>query len=158
MTINPLSVSFWNDLADPVFDGVGLAGFKSRANAFYWPSCSPGFLSSTVFPSSSFLPWVGIVGLRKSCGTCHMAAWACHRLSGAAGLACLLTGLHLHNLAFLQHGLGRPTLRRPLPSFGSVFSTLSDFSMSTHPSSNLKVISAGQVLMPDLALSHQVPW
>ena len=29
-----LSVSFWNYLADPVFDGVGLAGFKSRANAF----------------------------------------------------------------------------------------------------------------------------
>ena len=28
------SVSLWNDLADPVFDGVGLAGFKSRANAF----------------------------------------------------------------------------------------------------------------------------
>ena len=23
----------WNDLANPVFDGVGLAGFKSRANA-----------------------------------------------------------------------------------------------------------------------------
>ena len=30
----PLSVSLWNDLADPVFDGVGLAGFKSRANVF----------------------------------------------------------------------------------------------------------------------------
>ena len=29
-----LSVSLWNDLADPVFDGVGLVGFKSRANAF----------------------------------------------------------------------------------------------------------------------------
>ena len=29
-----LSVSRWNDLSDPVFDGVGLAGFKSRANAF----------------------------------------------------------------------------------------------------------------------------
>ena len=27
-------VSLWNDLADPVFDGVGLAGFKSNANAF----------------------------------------------------------------------------------------------------------------------------
>ena len=26
-------VSLWNDLANPVFDGVGLAGFKSRANA-----------------------------------------------------------------------------------------------------------------------------
>ena len=30
----PLSVSLWNDLSDPVFDGVGLAGFKTRANAF----------------------------------------------------------------------------------------------------------------------------
>ena len=31
-TFIPFSVSLWNDLADPVFDGVGLAGFKSRAN------------------------------------------------------------------------------------------------------------------------------
>ena len=30
----PFSVSLWDDLSDPVFDGVGLAGFKSRANAF----------------------------------------------------------------------------------------------------------------------------
>ena len=30
----PLSVSLWNDLSDPVFDGVELAGFKGRANAF----------------------------------------------------------------------------------------------------------------------------
>ena len=30
----PLSVSLLDDLSDPVFDGVGLAGFKSRANAF----------------------------------------------------------------------------------------------------------------------------
>ena len=29
----PLSMSLWNDLADPVFDGGRLAGFKSRANA-----------------------------------------------------------------------------------------------------------------------------
>ena len=29
-----LSVSLWNDLANPVFNGVGLAGFKSIANAF----------------------------------------------------------------------------------------------------------------------------
>ena len=33
-TFVPLSMSLWNDFADPVFDGVGLAGFKSRANAF----------------------------------------------------------------------------------------------------------------------------
>ena len=34
ITFIPLSVSLWNDLVDPVFDGVGLAGFKSRSNAF----------------------------------------------------------------------------------------------------------------------------
>ena len=33
-TFIPLSVSLWNDLVGPVFDGVGLAGFKSRSNAF----------------------------------------------------------------------------------------------------------------------------
>ena len=32
-TFIPFSVSLWNNLADPVFDGVGLAGFKSRVNA-----------------------------------------------------------------------------------------------------------------------------
>ena len=34
ITFIPLSVSLWNDLGDPVCDGVGLAGFKSGANAF----------------------------------------------------------------------------------------------------------------------------
>ena len=29
----PLNVS-WNDLGDPIFDGLGLVGFKSRTNAF----------------------------------------------------------------------------------------------------------------------------
>ena len=29
------SVSLWNDLANPVFDSVGLASFKSRANASF---------------------------------------------------------------------------------------------------------------------------
>ena len=33
-TFIPISVSLWNDLANPVFDGVGLAGFKSKVNAF----------------------------------------------------------------------------------------------------------------------------
>ena len=33
-TFVPPSVSPWNDLGEPVFDDVGLAGFKSRANAF----------------------------------------------------------------------------------------------------------------------------
>ena len=33
-TFIPFAVSLWNDLSYPVFYGVGLAGFKSRANAF----------------------------------------------------------------------------------------------------------------------------
>ena len=33
-TFTPLSVSFWKDLANPVFDGMGLVGFKSMANDF----------------------------------------------------------------------------------------------------------------------------
>ena len=33
-TFIPRSVSLWNDLVDPVFEFVGLAGFKSRSNAF----------------------------------------------------------------------------------------------------------------------------
>ena len=33
-TFIPLPVSLWNDRSDNVFDGVGLAGIKSRANAF----------------------------------------------------------------------------------------------------------------------------
>ena len=33
-TFVPLSLSLWNDLGCVVFNGVGLAGFKSRANAF----------------------------------------------------------------------------------------------------------------------------
>ena len=33
-TFISFSVSLCNDLANPVFDGVGLEGFKSRANAF----------------------------------------------------------------------------------------------------------------------------
>ena len=29
-------MSLWNDLDDPVFDGLGLTGFKSRANRPYF--------------------------------------------------------------------------------------------------------------------------
>ena len=33
-TFIPFLVFLWNDLANPVFNGVGLAGFKSRADAY----------------------------------------------------------------------------------------------------------------------------
>ena len=49
----PISVSLWNDLSDPVFDGVELAGFKSRANVLML-AWSALFLSPTVLSFSSF--------------------------------------------------------------------------------------------------------
>ena len=49
------SVSLWNDLGDPVFDGVGLAGFRSRANAFLLEELLAPFSSPTVFRFSSFI-------------------------------------------------------------------------------------------------------
>ena len=52
-TFVPLSVSLWNDLSGPVFDGVGLAGFKSRANAFLWARSALSLLSPTILSSSS---------------------------------------------------------------------------------------------------------
>ena len=52
-----LSVHLWNDLADPVFDGVGLAGFKSRARLLYWPKLIYPYYSLLLFfPFSSFCP------------------------------------------------------------------------------------------------------
>ena len=40
MTFILLSVSQWNDLGNHEITGVGLVGFKNRANAFLWTSCS----------------------------------------------------------------------------------------------------------------------
>ena len=62
----PHSVSLWNDLSDPVFDGVGLAGFKSRANAFCWHDLLFLFcllLFYLFLPSMGWLCGVGIFGL-----------------------------------------------------------------------------------------------
>ena len=47
------SLSLWNDLSDPVFDGVGLAGFKNRANTFLLACSALSFLSPTVLSFSS---------------------------------------------------------------------------------------------------------
>ena len=64
MTFNLLSVTLWNDLGDPVLDGVELAHFKSRANAILALLLAP-FLSLCCFFSSLVL-WVVIMGLGSS--------------------------------------------------------------------------------------------
>ena len=53
-TFIPLSVSLWNYLVDPVFDDLGLAGFKSRSNASLLALLLSPFLSLTIFTFSSF--------------------------------------------------------------------------------------------------------
>ena len=63
-TIIHNSVTLPNDFADLVFDGVGLAGFNSRANTMYFHTQLAPFLTTTVFPFSSFFLYVGIVWLR----------------------------------------------------------------------------------------------
>ena len=65
-TFVPFSVSLWIDLSDPVSNGVELAGFKSRANAFLLAQLLAHFLSPTDFPFSSFFLLVGVVGLGSS--------------------------------------------------------------------------------------------
>ena len=68
------SLSLRNGLADPVFDGVGLAGFMNRANyafslIFHGFICLPCiiaaryFLVFYCFPFLTFFLHVGIVGL-----------------------------------------------------------------------------------------------
>ena len=54
-TFVPLSVSLWNDLDDPVFNGVGLEGFKSMDNVFFiCQSCSIATIILLIFPFSFF--------------------------------------------------------------------------------------------------------
>ena len=65
-TFFPLSVSHWNDLDDPIFDGVEPAGFKSRAILFYWPSLLYPYSSLLLLFHFSFCQLVGIVGLGSS--------------------------------------------------------------------------------------------
>ena len=66
-TFVPLSVTLWNDLGDPVFDGVGLAGFKSGLMLFYWRKLLYPYYSLLLFfHFSSFCLQVGIVGQGSS--------------------------------------------------------------------------------------------
>ena len=51
-------MSLWKVLADLVFDDVGLIGFKSWANAFYWLKLLARFLSSIFFLSLISFYWL----------------------------------------------------------------------------------------------------
>ena len=59
----PFSVSLWNDLVEPFYDGVGLKGLTVRPMHFYWPKLLAAFLTSIVFPFSSLFLCADIVWL-----------------------------------------------------------------------------------------------
>ena len=66
-TFIPCSVSLWNDLADRVFDGVGLSDFKSGTNAFLLVYAVLSLLwSSAIFPFLFFLSIGWYCGLGSS--------------------------------------------------------------------------------------------
>ena len=54
----------WNELCDPVFDGVGLKGFKNRANAFLLAL----IVAHSLFVSSCF-PFLFFRSMGWYCGT-----------------------------------------------------------------------------------------
>ena len=55
-TFIPWSVSLWNDLSAPVFNGVGLVSFKSKIKCqCLFNGLAARSLSPTVFPFSSFI-------------------------------------------------------------------------------------------------------
>ena len=63
----PLSVSLWNDLADPVFDGVDWRVSRAEAMLFYFRKLLYPYYSLILFfPFSSICILDGIVGLGSS--------------------------------------------------------------------------------------------
>ena len=68
-SLQNLVVALWNCVADFVFDGVGLEGFKSRANDFYWPNLLAPVLSSVSPFLFIYIVWycgAGVFGLIRS--------------------------------------------------------------------------------------------
>ena len=59
-------MSLFTDLSDPVFDGVGLAGFKSRVNAFLLARSALSLVSLLFYLLLPYMGWwcgVGVFGL-----------------------------------------------------------------------------------------------
>ena len=63
-TFVALSVSLWNDLGDPVLDGVGLVVLRAEPMLSFWPNLLFFFLFNCFL--FFFLPWVRCEGLESS--------------------------------------------------------------------------------------------
>ena len=91
-----LSVSLWNDLNDPVFASVGLARFKSRANASLLAYSNLSF-SLPLF--SRFLPFVGVGGVVAFC----LLECSCYHSLPCSADSCLLIIITIRNNTYSHH-------------------------------------------------------
>ena len=80
-TLISISVSLWNDFADPVLNGVGLAGFKSRANAF-----SISLATRSLFVFHCF-PFLFFLCIGQQCGAGVLGLIGCKWLSPSFALS-----------------------------------------------------------------------
>ena len=91
-------MSLWNDLDDPVFDGVALAGFKSRANAMLFNFSLSLLLSIGWYCKAGVFGLIGCISLSLSALHCRtlliiimitiivpQLLLAVHTLSGSIG-------------------------------------------------------------------------
>ena len=65
-TFIALSASLWNDLgsySNDLIRSCGIGGFREQGQCLFIGLAARSVLSPTVFPFSSFIIWVGIVGL-----------------------------------------------------------------------------------------------
>ena len=74
-------MSIWNDLANSVFDGVGLAGLKSRANASLLANVALSLLQS-----STFFPFLFFLSIGWYCGAGVFGLIGCIPLSDSLAL------------------------------------------------------------------------
>ena len=90
-----LTVSLWNDLADPVFDGVGLAGFNSRPNALYWPKL--------LYPYYSLLPVLFFLSIGWYCGAGVFQMIGCISLTLSLALPTIFNYNNNNNNTYYQN-------------------------------------------------------
>ena len=91
-TFIPFSVSLWNDLANPVYDGVGLAGFKSRANAFF-------YRPKLLYPYYSLLLFLFFLSLGWYCGAGVFRLIWCISLSPSLALPTFFNNNNNNNIS-----------------------------------------------------------
>ena len=97
-TFFPFSVSLWNNLACSVFDGVGLASFKSRANASLLSLAALSLLQS-----SSLFPFLFFLSIGWYCGAGVFGLIGCISLSPSLALLTFFNNNNYYYYIFITY-------------------------------------------------------